>query len=1330
MQVPPVSRLLPSPARSASAPQPAPALAPDQATLSGAAPPPPEQAGYVATLKGLFGAPSAALLALEASTNALSANGVKFRRHKKFLFFERSAWTEATPRQAAKLALRGRALEAARQSDFHAVRGAADLTVLDAFYGTQTPQSLPHAVLAQTFLDLEKSGARLETRNASLNAYSAYQSLPSTPVTVKTHHHRLTAHTEDDLLFTGWLTNPSTPVAAPEMAASARALEQRGLSLDGRDDDVLQIYGLLKSGNTFHVHEHGFVLGAADKNLFSDPKTLDAWAGGRQAELDAVQAAFPERAECVWQILRKDGDARPFAERLAVLKTIEAAREPAPLYRLVLGAPEPLAERAAEAAALLAGLGPENEAHAGRLFERLQTLADDARGPFLEHVRQVASTFTERLRDERAALLAWSALEPDLDAADFPKRLESLTDLTSRFGAEDALRLWTEVRASSNGTVTERAQRASAAHEMLHFTHESPTPQQVAELFRRLDAVKASPATTTDLIETARRAVAFHPTGEWAEVRWNGAPAWTDSPGGPYGYMVDSGVTTENVSLRGLRGARLAFDVQHELEQGYDHACVEVYDGRLWKSVAQYTGNRDRSPETVDLSPWDGQDVKLRFRIKTDTSNNFDGIWIGNPRVQDANGHDVSLRDHINAPLIKTLTGAATDAGTDAERTVRAAALARLGKRTGNVHDAARLWPMLAPHADKPDFDESAEALTAIAQDYGVDAAFKMLPELNAAGGPAALADRVALLRVSADLSAVLYRDLELPRALGFYQRLAQSGADRGVADALGTLVRAAQPWVSSGCWTDVVDDQGRHTWDDSPGRPYAPETNATLTSAPFSLHGLKSCKLRFDASFVLDVDSVRLQASEDGDHWTDLQTWKGKGEGTQEVDLAPWCDRAVQVRWKLRTYSNYGEGMRMSNMRLAVEEAGGQAAEAALDDAINVPISTELLDVATDPSLSNAERVHALHAVEQVSKKVGGVLAASMLWPVLGPHLNTPSFDGLVDVVGTLASKLGVGPIANVLSILQAEGPGNLLDRVKLFEDAHHIASSALSLAGLEAASLDIYRKLSRTGSDARMVQVLSSFGGDLQAWNAGSAWGRNVSDDGTRAWSDRHGRKIDNNVDVSLTLPPLTITDGMQLTFQERHSMWNWNWTEYCAVEVSSDGKAWTELERLTGNGSKARSLDLSEFRGKTVSVRFRSETGGPYPSEGVSLWDVNVTSPSGILAVEDAVNLPFLRGLVNAATDARVCPDERIANLDLLRGLPKGYARRILTFHDAHRDVPLSDLLGRVTQSIALDSDLDESLRLATLPAKKEGRIEMGGEEVVVGGIKVRKRKDPSA
>ncbi|NDD28304.1 MAG: hypothetical protein EB084_08590 [Proteobacteria bacterium] len=82
--------------------------------------------------------------------------------------------------------------------------------MLDAFYGTQTPQSLPHAVLAQTFLDLEKSGARLDTRNASLNAYSAYQFLPSTPVTVKTHH-RLTARTEDDLLFTGWLTNPSTP---------------------------------------------------------------------------------------------------------------------------------------------------------------------------------------------------------------------------------------------------------------------------------------------------------------------------------------------------------------------------------------------------------------------------------------------------------------------------------------------------------------------------------------------------------------------------------------------------------------------------------------------------------------------------------------------------------------------------------------------------------------------------------------------------------------------------------------------------------------------------------------------------------------------------------------------------------------------------------------------------------------------------------------------------------------------------------------------------------------------------------------------------------------
>jgi subtilisin family serine protease len=130
----------------------------------------------------------------------------------------------------------------------------------------------------------------------------------------------------------------------------------------------------------------------------------------------------------------------------------------------------------------------------------------------------------------------------------------------------------------------------------------------------------------------------FTPEQEWAQVDVPGrGKVWTDSPRGKYRDNADSSLTSRTISLNNLVGSTLVFDAKTNLEDRFDNVFVEVAvpaeanNGELqWKKAETLTGTADWASREVDLSAYDGKDVKVRFRLKADTSVGQDGIYLDN----------------------------------------------------------------------------------------------------------------------------------------------------------------------------------------------------------------------------------------------------------------------------------------------------------------------------------------------------------------------------------------------------------------------------------------------------------------------------------------------------------------------------------------------------------------------------------------------------------------------------------------------------------------------------------------------------------------------------
>ena len=128
--------------------------------------------------------------------------------------------------------------------------------------------------------------------------------------------------------------------------------------------------------------------------------------------------------------------------------------------------------------------------------------------------------------------------------------------------------------------------------------------------------------------------------GSWARTEVEGrGQVWTDSPDGDLTPGVQSGITSQTISLKNNSNSLLKFDSKHDLNWT-DKASVKVSTdgGETWNTESVVGGRQNRSSDwaeqTVDLAQYDGQDIKIRFELEAGTSRTAkDGFSVDNMRI-------------------------------------------------------------------------------------------------------------------------------------------------------------------------------------------------------------------------------------------------------------------------------------------------------------------------------------------------------------------------------------------------------------------------------------------------------------------------------------------------------------------------------------------------------------------------------------------------------------------------------------------------------------------------------------------------------------------------
>ncbi len=113
---------------------------------------------------------------------------------------------------------------------------------------------------------------------------------------------------------------------------------------------------------------------------------------------------------------------------------------------------------------------------------------------------------------------------------------------------------------------------------------------------------------------------------------------------------------------------------------------------------------------------------------------------------------------------------------------------------------------------------------------------------------------------------------------------------------------------------------------------------------------------------------------------------------------------------------------------------------------------------------------------------------------------------------------------------------------------------------------------------------------------------------------WSDSPDADLPHNAEVSLTTAPLSLEglSGSALSFRTQFSLERNH--DLCHVEIRSVGGGWQELEAISGVEEWGeRLVDLSDYDGQEVELRFRVTTDNNRASPGMEVANLTVTGSS---------------------------------------------------------------------------------------------------------------------
>ena len=122
--------------------------------------------------------------------------------------------------------------------------------------------------------------------------------------------------------------------------------------------------------------------------------------------------------------------------------------------------------------------------------------------------------------------------------------------------------------------------------------------------------------------------------GQWSKVVLPGrGEVWTDSPEGHYEPNTEQTLVSPVISLKQTKGNILRFQCKSDLERG-DFLRLQVSsDGKNWRNAFLQEGRSEWAAREIALSPYDGQDLQLKFVFKSDSFSNADGVYISDIEV-------------------------------------------------------------------------------------------------------------------------------------------------------------------------------------------------------------------------------------------------------------------------------------------------------------------------------------------------------------------------------------------------------------------------------------------------------------------------------------------------------------------------------------------------------------------------------------------------------------------------------------------------------------------------------------------------------------------------
>ncbi|MBI3930347.1 MAG: hypothetical protein HY319_32725 [Armatimonadetes bacterium] len=679
----------------------------------------------VAVYGGLFG-PGPAVERVLSAAEDLESKGVKFLKKG---YFTRS-WKPASARKITPLLAdrkAGRVAARAEGTRWVPVTSESDLAELAALQAGGSTAGLPEPVLAEGLKALQSRGTEFRAvwdgDEAQVGAYGAYNLLTGDPqglenLTASHQGQKVTLSTPEEAFLLGHLEGvvPASALSHPEVAETLAWLEHEKYSLSPA---AVPAYRALAADRTSRVQvKQGEVtvleLGAQE---LERPELAEQRVRQQRGRYEDLAARLPEGAPRAWELLRTDGSARDYDERLPVLlELFPKLQDPAPLYRAVLSsaAPDEPLEKALGPALLLLERQPGRQ-DLPEAYARLRQGADPE-----QYFKLLGLGL-----DAESAHQALALLSQDEPFEDRLSRLGKLLDSCPE--PRVALELWRQCHSAERPLDVACVEAAALVHG--GAAGDPPLERWVAT-YRQLRQPGLGPEALADLsslVRTARVAV-WERQGDWGlETDPLRGEVWSDSPGKQYRDNADFSLTSPAFDLGAATGARLSFDVRHDLEAQYDGAYLEASSqGKPWKQLATYGGGSEWHSESVDLSAFPGSGFRFRFRLKSDHTGTRDGLLLDRIRIELPGGVLLPPGDKA-APTVERLICAATEAGRTPEQLQkRLRRLADSAGRLGNVDQAFQVDQALAAHRDEPDVDVRRQALVDLAGSIGAERALEL----------------------------------------------------------------------------------------------------------------------------------------------------------------------------------------------------------------------------------------------------------------------------------------------------------------------------------------------------------------------------------------------------------------------------------------------------------------------------------------------------------------------------------------------------------------------------------------------------------------------------